>query len=193
MKKKEIGLKIDNAIKALQGSLKNTDDKIASLKNQSMAFSFIGFIILILIVLAIIVFLFSWVKNPQSVFISHFITLIENTKGLSFLLVTFPTLIVFFIGLGMLKHSNKLSSEFLHYAKMKHKIELYSGLLEAAQHTAASIKDPDKAETYVEETFTKIRDKLLDSKVPEDTKQIIEKDEPVSIKELAELIKIIKP
>ena len=51
---------------------------------------------------------------------------------------------------------------------MKHQIELYSGLLEASQHAAASFGDPKKADEYVQQTFTQIRDRLLQVQLPHD-------------------------
>ncbi|OSI14367.1 hypothetical protein BWD09_10760 [Neisseria dentiae] len=50
---------------------------------------------------------------------------------------------------------------------MKHQIELYSGLLEASQHAAASMGDPEKADRYVQETFTQIRNRLLSAQAQE--------------------------
>lgn len=57
---------------------------------------------------------------------------------------------------------------------MKHQIELYSGLLEASQHAAASLGDPQKANEYVQETFTQIRNRLLSEQIRQDHHQPLE-------------------
>ena len=67
------------------------------------------------------------------------------------------------IGTTCLRHQKNLLAEVRHFSNMKHQIELYSGLLEASQHAAASFGNPVKANEYVQETFTQIRNRLLNS------------------------------
>ena len=61
------------------------------------------------------------------------------------------------IGTTCLRHQKNLLAEIRHFSNMKHQIELYSGLLEA------SFNNPEKADEYVQETFTQIRNRLLNS------------------------------
>ena len=65
------------------------------------------------------------------------------------------------IGTTFLRHQKNLLAEIRHFSNMKHQIELYSGLLEASQHAAASFNNPEKADEYVQKTFTQIRNRLL--------------------------------
>ena len=67
------------------------------------------------------------------------------------------------IGTTCLRHQKNLLGEVRHFSNMKHQIELCSGLLEASQHAAASFNNPEKADEYVQETFTQIRNRLLNS------------------------------
>ena len=67
------------------------------------------------------------------------------------------------IGTTCLRHQKNLLGEIRHFSNMKHQIELYSGLLEASQHAAVSFNNPEKANEYVQETFTQIRNRLLNS------------------------------
>ncbi len=67
------------------------------------------------------------------------------------------------IGTTCLRHQKNLLAEVRHFSNMKHQIELYSGLLEASQHAAVSFNHPEKANEYVQETFTQIRNRLLNS------------------------------
>ena len=72
------------------------------------------------------------------------------------------------IATTLLRHQKSLLNEVRHFSNMKHQIELYSGLLEASQHAAASFGDPKKADEYVQQTFTQIRDRLLQVQLPHD-------------------------
>lgn len=45
---------------------------------------------------------------------------------------------------------------------------LWGSLLEASQHAAASLGDPKKANEYVQETFTQIRNRLLSEQIGQD-------------------------
>lgn len=51
---------------------------------------------------------------------------------------------------------------------------VYSGLLEASQHAAASMGDTQKANEYVQETFTQIRNRLLSEQIRQDYHQPLE-------------------
>lgn len=76
------------------------------------------------------------------------------------------------IGTTCLRHQKNLLGEIRHFSNMKHQIELYSGLLEASQHAAASFNNPEKANEYVQETFTQIRNRLLNSQYLPDNSSV---------------------
>ena len=48
---------------------------------------------------------------------------------------------------------------------MKHQIELYSGLLEASRHAAASYYEPEKAGKYVQDLYTNPQS-LVEQSIP---------------------------
>ena len=86
-----------------------------------------------------------------------------SEKKLNILFYTFPIISLMLIGTTCLRHQRNLLTEVRHFSNMKHQIELYSGLLEASQHAAVSFNNPEKANEYVQETFTQIRNRLLSS------------------------------
>lgn len=79
----------------------------------------------------------------------------------SFAAHSFPVLVILVLATTLLRHQKKLLDEVRHFSAAKHQVELYSGLLKASQHAAAHLNDPSKSADYVQETFGKIRDKLL--------------------------------
>lgn len=85
------------------------------------------------------------------------------------LLYTFPIVATMLIANALLRHQKKLLDEVRHFSAMKHQIELYSGLLEASQYAADSFNSKESASAYVEETFTRIRDRLLSENAPQST------------------------
>lgn len=88
-------------------------------------------------------------------------TLLETIKELHYLILivtTFPVLVLLAIGTTLLRHDTKLMHEIRSYTEQKHQIERMAGLLQSAQYAA---HDLDKSKDYVEETFTKIRDRLI--------------------------------
>ena len=86
-----------------------------------------------------------------------------SEKKLNILFYTFPIITLMLIGTTCLRHQKNLLTEVRHFSNMKHQIELYSGLLEASQPAAVSFNNPEKANEYVQETFTQIRNRLLNS------------------------------
>ncbi len=79
----------------------------------------------------------------------------------SFATYSFPVLLILILATTLLRHHKKFLDEVRHFSAAKHQVELYSGLLKASQHAAAHLNDPHKSAEYVQETFGKIRDKLL--------------------------------
>nr|UOP04193.1 pentapeptide repeat-containing protein [Conchiformibius kuhniae] len=72
-----------------------------------------------------------------------------------------PAVVLVLVSAVLFYQQRKLLAEVRYYAVVKHQIEVFAGLLEAAQHTAAGWDDPHRASEYVHETFTRIRDNLL--------------------------------
>ena len=145
--------RIKDAQKSLSGALKNTDSQIQNNENTARWFKWLGIILFGLAIILLLVF--SGFVLCNSNFFSD--------KKLNILFYTFPIITLMVIGTTCLRHQKNLLAEVRHFSNMKHQIELYSGLLEASQHAAVSFNNPEKANEYVQETFTQIRNRLLNS------------------------------
>ena len=145
--------RIKDAQKSLAGALKNTDSQIQNNENTACWFKWLGIILFGLAIILLLVFSGFVLCHPK-----FFVE-----KNLNILFYTFPIITLMLIGTTCLRHQKNLLAEVRHFSNMKHQIELYSGLLEASQHAAASFGNPVKADEYVQETFTQIRNRLLNS------------------------------
>ena len=145
--------RIKDAQKSLSGALKNTDSQIQNNENTARWFKWLGIILFSLAIILLLVFS-GFVLCNSNFFIG---------KNLNILFYTFPIITLMVIGTTCLRHQKNLLAEVRHFSNMKHQIELYSGLLEASQHAAVSFNNPEKANEYVQETFTQIRNRLLNS------------------------------
>lgn len=145
--------RIKDAQKSLSGALKNTDSQIQNNENTARWFKWLGIILFGLAIILLLVF--SGFVLCNSNFFSD--------KKQNILFYTFPIITLMVIGTTCLRHQKNLLAEVRHFSNMKHQIELYSGLLEASQHAAVSFNNPEKANEYVQETFTQIRNRLLNS------------------------------
>lgn len=145
--------RIKDAQKSLSGALKNTDSQIQNNENTARWFKWLGIILFGLAIILLLVFS-GFVLCNSKFFIE---------KNLNILFYTFPIITLMVIGTTCLRHQKNLLAEVRHFSNMKHQIELYSGLLEASQHAAVSFNNPEKANEYVQETFTQIRNRLLNS------------------------------
>ena len=145
--------RIKDAQKSLSEALKNTDSQIQNNENTACWFKWLGIILFGLAIILLLVFN-GFVLCNSKFFIE---------KNLNILFYTFPIITLMLIGTTCLRHQKNLLAEVRHFSNMKHQIELYSGLLEASQHAAVSFNHPEKANEYVQETFTQIRNRLLNS------------------------------
>ena len=145
--------RIKDAQKSLSGALKNTDCQIQNNENTARWFKRLGIILFGFAIILLLVFSGFVLCHPK-----FFVE-----KNLNILFYTFPIITLMLIGTTCLRHQKNLLSEIRHFSNMKHQIELYSGLLEASQHAAVSFNHPEKANEYVQETFTQIRNRLLNS------------------------------
>jgi len=150
---KGLSNRIKDAQKSLSGALKNTDSQIQNNENTARWFKWLGIILFGLAIILLLVFS-GFVLCNSKFFIE---------KNLNILFYTFPIITLMVIGTTCLRHQKNLLAEVRHFSNMKHQIELYSGLLEASQHAAVSFNHPEKANEYVQETFTQIRNRLLNS------------------------------
>ena len=151
--KEELRGRIKDAQKSLSEALKNTDKQIKNNENSASCFSRLGIGLLSLTIILLLVFSGFVLCHPK-----FFVE-----KNLNILFYTFPIITLMVIGTTCLRHQKNLLAEVRHFSDMKHQIELYSGLLEASQHAAVSFNHPKKANEYVQETFTQIRNRLLNS------------------------------
>ena len=149
----ELSGEIKNAQKSLSEALKNTDKQINNNDRSVWLFKWLG-IVLFSISIFLLISFSSFVVCLPELFVE---------KKLNILFYTFPIITLMLIGTTCLRHQKNLLGEIRHFSNMKHQIELYSGLLEASQHAAVSFNHPEKANEYVQETFTQIRNRLLNS------------------------------
>ena len=145
--------RIKDAQKSLSGALKNTDKQIEINEASASCFSGLGIVLFSIAIVLLIFFSMAVLFHPEYI----------SEKKLNILFYTFPIITLMLIGTTCLRHQKNLLAEIRHFSNMKHQIELYSGLLEASQHAAVSFNHPEKANEYVQETFTQIRNRLLNS------------------------------
>ncbi|MBM7064118.1 pentapeptide repeat-containing protein [Neisseria elongata] len=152
-RKEELRGRIKDAQKSLSEALKNTDKQIKNNEASASCFSGLGIGLFSLAIVLLIFFSMAVLFHPEYI----------SEKKLNILFYTFPIITLMLIGTTCLRHQKNLLTEVRHFSNMKHQIELYSGLLEASQHAAVSFNNPEKANEYVQETFTQIRNRLLNS------------------------------
>lgn len=152
-RKEELRGRIKDAQKSLSEALKNTDKQIKNNEASASCFSGLGIGLFSLAIVLLIFFSMAVLFHPEYI----------SEKKLNILFYTFPIIILMLIGTTCLRHQKNLLAEVRHFSNMKHQIELYSGLLEASQHAAVSFNNPEKANEYVQDTFTQIRNRLLNS------------------------------
>lgn len=156
---------ITSAKDSLAQALKNTDTRISENNEQSKLLRETAKRLFYLDIL-LLIGIPTLIWNPcdwdlLSTIQYKFIALSGFLGHWSILFYTLPVLTILIIATTLLRHDQKLINEIRHFSAMKHQIELFSGLLEASQHAANSFNNPEKAAKYVEETFTMIRNKLL--------------------------------
>lgn len=144
---------IQYARNSLAHALKNTDNQIKNNENTACWFKRLGIALFIITIILLLIFSIFVLYAPDSFL----------TQNFNILFYTFPIITLMLIGTTCLRHQKNLLGEVRHFSNMKHQIELCSGLLEASQHAAASFNNPEKADEYVQETFTQIRNRLLNS------------------------------
>lgn len=144
---------IQYARNSLAHALKNTDNQIKNNENTACWFKRLGIALFIITIILLLIFSIFVLCAPDSFLAQNF----------NILFYTFPIITLMLIGTTCLRHQKNLLGEVRHFSNMKHQIELCSGLLEASQHAAASFNNPEKADEYVQETFTQIRNRLLNS------------------------------
>ena len=153
LNQRELRGRIKDAQKSLSEALKNTDKQIKNNEASASCFSGLGIVLFSIAIVLLIFFSMAVLFHPEYI----------SEKNLNILFYTFPIITLMLIGTTCLRHQRNLLTEVRHFSNMKHQIELYSGLLEASQHAAASFGNPVKANEYVQETFTQIRNRLLNS------------------------------
>lgn len=149
---------INNAHNALTNALINTDEQIIA--NQKIVRS------LTLLAIILIIFDILFVLTMPFLIMAGNLNDLLNKVGIgAILFFTFPALLILLIVLSLLRHQKQLIAEIRHYSMLKHKIELYGGILKAAQYTAASMMElqNSKAAKYIQETFNEIKTELLKS------------------------------
>lgn len=149
---------IGEANEALITALKNTDTQIT--QNQAFSKSLTWFaVILICLDIAFVLAI------PFLIMAGTLNELLDKTGVWAILFFTFPALLILLIALSLLRHQKQLIAEIRHYSMLKHKIELYGGILKAAQFTASSVMQSQNSEAakYIQETFNEIKAELLKS------------------------------
>ena len=176
-KKIKLENRINDAKKSLSNALVNTDTQISINESRAKRVGWGGMAVFSIAFCALIgIPIYIWCNNLFP----------ENNWHLLF--YTFPVIAMILIATTLLRHQKSLLNEVRHFSNMKHQIELYSGLLEASQHAAASFGDPKKADEYVQQTFTQIRDRLLQVQLPHDQPLAPASEEPADSNHLIGLL-----
>lgn len=149
---------IDEAHKALTNALTNTGEQIANNQKFSTLLKW-GAVVLIGLDIVFVIAI------PILILCGKFNDLLDKVGIWAILFFTFPALLILLIALSLLRHQKQLIAEIRHYSMLKHKIELYGGILKAAQFTASSVMQSQNSEAakYIQETFNEIKAELLKS------------------------------
>lgn len=135
--------------------VRTTQDRIS--KNEKSAeiasrYAFLSFMLLIIFIIFVPIVL-HYVEPSLS---------IRQMGSFIILLYTLPVISSLLIATTLLRHHKKLQDEIRHFSDKLYRIESYSGLLEASQHAASGFDNREyQSEKFVQETFEKIRDRLL--------------------------------
>lgn len=168
--------RIQAAKNTLATALKNADDSIASHKQSAKICGRIGIGLFVLDFFALIAASGYMVSKLSAIGLDNIPDNLAKIPGWVVLLYTFPIAATMLIANALLRHQKKLLDEVRHFSGMKHQVELYSGLLEASQHAAASRQDHHDASQYVQDTFSKILDRLLRNDLPADSQTAADSD-----------------
>lgn len=140
---------ISNANEALTHALINTDTQIN--KNQNNAELCQNWALTLICLDILFVILMPISLNNY----------IDKFGGWNILFLTFPAVLILFIALSLLRHQKQLIAEIRHYSMLKHKIELYGGILKAAQYIAFA--QNSKEDNFIKGIFNEIKTELLKS------------------------------
>lgn len=147
---------ISKAHDALTTALTNTETQIEKHKEFSSVLEGWALTLIVLDVIYIIFAPSFMISNPK------FYDLIANKVGMwGILFLTFPALLILLIALALLRHQKQLIAEIRHYSMLKHKIELYGGILKAAQFIAFAQNSEE--DNFIKNTFNEIKTELLKS------------------------------
>lgn len=149
--------RVQNSIGALKNSLETTDGNIKNNKHWSMVLKVSALICFLGATLALL-WVMAGLLLPSMGMKDALLHTFKELQYLSLIVTTFPVLVLLAIGTALLRHDTRVMREIRSYAEQKHQIERMAGLLQSAQYAA---QDLDKSKDYVEDTFTKIRDRLI--------------------------------
>lgn len=157
---KQLEQRTRRAQNALLGSLADVEKRIKSGGRFAFFSGLAG--TLVLAVDAAIILSPLWSAWSQGMTADAVMYLLFNRLGpWSVVFYVIPAVVLVLIAAVFFYQQRKLLAEVRYYAAVKQHIEVFSGLLEAAQHTASAWDDPHRASEYVHETFNRIRDTLL--------------------------------
>lgn len=149
---------ISEANDALINALTNTDEQIKNNQKFTVLLKWAAVALLGLDIAFVL-------AMPFIILYSKFYELLDKVGIWAILFFTFPAILILLIALSLLRHQKQLIAEIRHYSMLKHKIELYGGILKAAQFTASSVMQSQDSESaqYIKQTFDEIKTELLKS------------------------------
>lgn len=139
--------------KFTRSCLKNTDNQIKNNENTACWFKRLGIALFIITIILLLIFSIFVLCAPDSFL----------TQNFNILFYTFPIITLMLIGTTCLRHQKICWGKSVIFPIWNTKSNCVVVLLEASQHAAASFNNPEKADEYVQETFTQIRNRLLNS------------------------------
>lgn len=147
---------IDKAKVSLSESLANISDHLSVSSTSAKEFGVMAKVVIVinfLLLITVPIYLWSTKDFPN------------NSWHIAF--YTFPVIALVLLAAMLLRHQKALLGEVRYFSNMKYRTELFSGLLEASQHVAASLPTDQESSEYVVNTFTQIRDSLISMQPPD--------------------------
>ncbi|QMT31305.1 pentapeptide repeat-containing protein [Alysiella filiformis] len=147
---------IDKAKDSLSESLANITTHLDNSSKSAKEFGMMAKVVIIInFFLLMVIPIYLWITKDFP----------DNNWHIAF--YTFPVITLILLATMLLRHQKALLSEIRYFSNMKYRTEVFSGLLEASQHVAASLSTDEDSSKYVVDTFTQIRDSLISMQPPD--------------------------
>lgn len=148
----------NESIAAIKNSLETSDSNITSLSAWSWRLKYLAIFSFSCAIIPTTLTSY-FLLFPESSYHSQAITTIKEMGNMALIAISTPFIAFLTIGTTLLRHDSKLITEIRFYTEHKLQIDRLAGVLGFAQQAAIS---DVKANDFIEETYTLVRNRLID-------------------------------